>query len=192
VCINSHVRAQLDNFEAFATNLHLCPTRLAKIVPDIPSGIGAVDAAKPGMGGIWFIDGAPPLLWRAPFPLHIKDSCLITDHNPCGNLLISDLELASIIAHQFILAQSINARKHTFIILNKNSPAISRASKGSITYCKDAYELAVLTPSPLQHAVVDIAYIAFFYLNRPHDYDKTTSSNFLSAPFRLCDIVFSM
>jgi hypothetical protein len=67
------VQAQLDDFEALAADLHLRPTRLAEIVPDIPSGIGAVDAAKePGMGGVWFVDGAPPLLWRAPFPPHIQ------------------------------------------------------------------------------------------------------------------------
>jgi hypothetical protein len=40
------VRAQLDDFEALTADLHLCPTRLAEIVPDLPSGIGAVDTVK--------------------------------------------------------------------------------------------------------------------------------------------------
>jgi hypothetical protein len=72
VRIDSHLRAQLDDFEALEADLHLRPTRLAEIVPDLPSGIGAVNAAKPGMGGVWFVNGAPPLLWRAPFPPHIQ------------------------------------------------------------------------------------------------------------------------
>jgi hypothetical protein len=53
--------------------------------------------------------------------------------------------------------------------------------------------LAVLTPSPLQHAIVDMAaYVAFFYLNHPGEYAQTTSSDSLSAPFRLCDVEFSI
>lgn len=132
VRLDSHVRAQLDDFEALAADLHLRPTRLAEIVPDLPSGIGAVDAAKPGMGGVWFVDGAPPLLWRAPFPSHVQ-ARLVSDHNPRGDLSNSDLELAGVVAHQDILAQSIDSRERTFTILNDNSPAVSRASKGSIS-----------------------------------------------------------
>jgi hypothetical protein len=37
-----------------------------------------------------------------------------------------------------------------------------------------------------------MAYIAFFYLNRPGEYAKPTSSDSLSAPFRLCDVEFSI
>jgi hypothetical protein len=55
------------------------------------------------------------------------------------------------------------------------------------------HELAVLHPSTLQHAVVDMSYIAFFYLNRPAgEYAQTTSSDSLSEPFRLCDVEFSI
>jgi hypothetical protein len=126
-----NVRAQLDNFEALAANLHLRPTCLAKIVPNHPSGIGAIIVANPGMGGVWFVDGAPPLLWRSPFLTHIQ-ARLVTDTNPHGNLSISDFELASVVAHQDILTQPINARKWTFTILNDNLPTVSRATKGSI------------------------------------------------------------
>jgi hypothetical protein len=110
VRIDSHVRAQLDDFEALAADLHhLRPTRLTEIVPDhLPSGIGAVDAAKPGMGGVWFIDGAPPLLWRAPFPPHhVQARLVLSDSNPHGDLSNTDLELAGVVAHQDILAQPI-------------------------------------------------------------------------------------
>jgi hypothetical protein len=51
---------------------------------------------------------------------------------PGGDLSNSDLELgAGIAAHQDILAQSVDARERTFTLLNDNSPAVSRASKGS-------------------------------------------------------------
>jgi len=150
VRIDSHVRAQLDDFEALAADLHLRPTRLAEIVPDIPSGIGAVDAAKPGMGGVWFVDGAPPLLWRAPFPPHIQ-ARLVSDHNPRGDLSNSDLELAGVVAHQDILAQSVNARERTFALLNDNSPAVSRASKGSISSRDSAAYLLRLSSLHQRH-----------------------------------------
>jgi hypothetical protein len=125
VRIDSHVRAQLDDFEFLARDLHSRPTRLAELVPDSPSTIGAVDAALPGMGGVWFVDGSPPLLWRAPFPAAIQAQ-LVTNKNPTSILTISDFELTGMVAHQDILTQ-------TFTILNDNSPAISRVTKGSIT-----------------------------------------------------------
>jgi hypothetical protein len=150
VRIDSHVRAQLDDFEALAADLHLRPTQLSEIVPDHPSGIGAVDAAKPGMGGVWFIDGAAPLLWRASFPLHIQQR-LVSDDNPAGDLSISDFELAGVVAHQDILAQSFDARSRTFTILNDNSPAVSRASKGSITSRDSAAYLLRLSSLHQRH-----------------------------------------
>jgi hypothetical protein len=132
VRIDRHVRAQLDDFEALARDLHTRPTRLAELVPDTPSGIGAVDSAQPGMGGVWFVNGFPPLLWRAKFPPSIR-ARLVTDRNPHGDLTMSDFELTGVVAHQDILVQSVDARERTFTVLNDNSPAVSRATKGSIT-----------------------------------------------------------
>jgi hypothetical protein len=37
-----------------------------------------------------------------------------------------------------------------------------------------------------------MAYIAFFYLNRPGEYALPTASDSLCAPFRLCDVEFSI
>jgi hypothetical protein len=132
ICLDRHVRAQLDDFEALAWDLHTRPTCLAELVPDSPSGIGAVDAALPGMGGVWFIDRSPPLLWRARFPPSIQ-ARLVTDRNPHGDLTIGDFELTGVVAHQDVLVQSVDARERTFSVLNDNSPAVSRATKGSIT-----------------------------------------------------------
>jgi hypothetical protein len=127
-----------------------CPTQLSEIVLDHPSGIGAIDAAKPDMGGIWFVDGSAPLLWRAPFPLHIQQR-LVTDDNPGGDPSISDFKLAGVVAHQDILAQSIDAHSCTFTILNDNSPAVSRASKGSITSRNSAAYLLRLSSLHQRH-----------------------------------------
>jgi hypothetical protein len=44
-------------------------------------------------------------MWRVEFPAHIQSS-LITAECPRGTLLISDLELAGIIAHNDVLAQA--------------------------------------------------------------------------------------
>jgi hypothetical protein len=74
----------------------------------------------------------------------------------------------------------------------RSDPAPQRVTPASLRLLDYAHELAVLTPSPLQHAVVDMAYIAFFYLNRPGEYAQPTSSDSLSAPFRLCDVEFSI
>ena len=65
-------------------------------MPDYPSAIGSVDAAKSGMGGVVFADGQPPLLWCAPFPLDVQSRIVSTD-NPTGDITDSDLEQAGVL-----------------------------------------------------------------------------------------------
>jgi len=71
-------------------------------------------------------------------------------------------------------------------------PPPTRVTPASLRLIDYAHELAVLHPTPLQHAVVDMSYVAFFYLNRPGEYAQSTSSDSLSEPFRLCDVEFSI
>jgi hypothetical protein len=71
-------------------------------------------------------------------------------------------------------------------------PAPQRVTPASIRLLDYAHDLAVLTPSAFHLAIVDMAYIAFFYLNRPGEYAKSTASDSLSSPFRLCDVEFSI
>ena len=132
VRINRHIRRQLDDFEALAKDLHLRPTRLGEIVRDTLSGIGACDAAGPGMGGVWFIPNKNPILWRSSFPVSIQKR-LVTWSNPRGDLTNSDLELAAIVAQQDVLCQRIDTRERTFCTLTDNTPALSWARKGSVT-----------------------------------------------------------
>ena len=61
--ITSHLQAHLTDFEALSHSITHCPTCFAEIVPDYPSVIGSVDAAKPGMGGVLFAFGKPPTMW---------------------------------------------------------------------------------------------------------------------------------
>jgi hypothetical protein len=49
-------------------------------------------------------------------------------------------------------------------------PPSQRVTPASLRLIDYAHEVAVLHPTPLQHAVVDMSYIAFFYLNRPGEY----------------------
>jgi hypothetical protein len=148
--INRHVRAQLDDMEALARDLGTRPTRLAEIVPDTPLAIGACDAAGTGMGGVWFSLDLAPLVWREPFPQDIQDR-LVSSNNPTGDLTNSDFELAGVVGHQDVIAQHWDVREATISLLNDNSPAISRSSKGSVTSNKSAAYLLRLSSMHQRH-----------------------------------------
>jgi hypothetical protein len=60
VRITSHLRDHLVDFETLTRSILQRPTRIAEVVPDYPSAIGAMDAAKAGMGGVVFALGHPP------------------------------------------------------------------------------------------------------------------------------------
>lgn len=130
--INNSIRQFLTDMEWLAYDLHNRPTRLAEIVPDQLSAIGTVDAAGPGMGGIWLHPNLQPLLWRAPFPRSIQ-RLLVSSDNPTGSITNSDLEQAGMIAHQDIIAQHWDVRERTIASLGDNTPALSRMAKGSVT-----------------------------------------------------------
>ena len=63
VRITPHLRNHLHDFEALAHDVSQRPTWLAKMIPDYPSALGSMDAAKTGMGGIIFTPGHPLTLW---------------------------------------------------------------------------------------------------------------------------------
>ena len=132
VRIDAAMRAQLDDFECLTTDIGSRPTRLAEIVPDAVTGLGSVDAAGAGMGGVWFTPHGVPLVWRARFPADIQQR-LVSWTNPTGDLTNSDFELASVVTHQDVLAQAYDVREATVAVLNDNTPAVSRSKKGSIT-----------------------------------------------------------
>jgi hypothetical protein len=100
--INPGIRAQLDNFKHLARDLGARPTQLSEIVPDLPAALGASNAAKLGMGGVWLAattcSHLQSILWQAPFPPDMQ-SALVSTSDPQGAITNSDLELAGAIAH---------------------------------------------------------------------------------------------
>jgi hypothetical protein len=71
-------------------------------------------------------------------------------------------------------------------------PAPTRVTPASLRLIDYGYEVACLSGAALLLATVDMAYIGFFYLNRPGEYSEPTSPDSLSAPFRLCDVELSI
>jgi hypothetical protein len=102
------------------------------------------------MGGIWFVNGSPPLLWHAQFPLSIQ-ARLVMECNPHSNLTMSDFKLTGVVAHQDILVQLVDACECTFTVLNDNSPTVSCATKGSITSWQAAAYLLRLSSLHQRH-----------------------------------------
>jgi hypothetical protein len=132
VRIDSALRAQLDDFEHLARDIAGRPTRLAEIVRDALAALGSVDASGQGMGGVWFTRDHYPLVWRHRFPPDIV-ARLVSASNPTGDLTNSDFELSGVVAHQDILSQQFDIRDATVSILNDNTPAVSRSTRGSVT-----------------------------------------------------------
>ena len=120
------------------------------MVPDYPSVIGSVDAAKPGMGGVLFAPGHPLTLWYATFSLDIQLR-IMSLYNPGGDLTNSDLEQAGILAQAAVAASLYNLRKLTLLTLNNNTAAISRNQKGAVTYEQAAAYLCHLSSLHRQH-----------------------------------------
>jgi hypothetical protein len=125
--IDPGICAQLDDFEHLARDLGARPTQLSEIVPDLPAALGASDAAKPSMGGVWLAattySHLQPILWRAPFPTYVQFA-LVSTSNPQGAIANSDLELAGAIAHQDGLVQQVDCRERTTEGLCDNIPAV--------------------------------------------------------------------
>jgi len=147
IIITPEIRDQLLDFLHLAQDIASRPTHLAEVVPTPPTYYGSVDAAKQGMGGVWFPPGPPlpnaihpplsqrlqaPCLWRFPFPTSIT-SQLVSTENPTGAITNSDLELAGSVAHDDILASAVNVTHLTTCGLNDNTPTVAWRQKGSTT-----------------------------------------------------------
>ncbi len=133
--LNRHIFAAIDDFRAIAATLDSRPTRLMELVPLAPSDLGACDACRQGMGGVWLdaLDPTtPPILWRWPFPSFLQAD-LVTADNRAGSVSISDFELAGILAHKDVLARERHVHERTIWIAGDNRAALSWATKGSVT-----------------------------------------------------------
>ena len=150
VRITPHLRAHLTDFETLARSLAHRPTRFAELVPDYPSVIGSVDAAKQGMGGVLFAPGKPPAMWRARFPEDIQTR-IVSTANTAGDLTNSDLEQAGVLAHADMATLLFDLRELTLATLNDNVAAVSRNRKGAVTSDQAAAYLCRLSSLHRRH-----------------------------------------
>jgi hypothetical protein len=104
------------------------------------------DAAKAGMGGIWFVNN-DATLWRAPFPERVQEK-LVSFQNLSVTVTNSNLDLAATIAHQHLLEEAgfpmAGETSHTF---SDNTPMVAWQNKGSATKSK-------VTADLLQHGAL--------------------------------------
>lgn len=150
VHITCFIRESLDDFEHIAMDLATRPTRLAEIVPEEPTLIQAIDAAKAGMGGVIFTRNHPPILWHEPFPQWAQAQ-VVSWSNPTGKLTNSDLEQAAILAGADIACQEYDLQELTTATLTDNTPALSRITKGAVTAKSLGAYLYHLTSLHQQH-----------------------------------------
>lgn len=131
------VHAILKDFQWLAQDLARRPTRLAELVPaDMPSALGAHDAAATGMGGVHFVplpDGTvEPLLWRSPFPPEVA-ARLVSSDNLAGTITNSELELAGSVAQLDVLAQEFDVREKTVHNSSDNVATVWWQRKGAVS-----------------------------------------------------------
>ena len=133
VRLNRRTFDSLSDFRAIADSLRVRPTRFRELVPvGEPIAIGACDACRRGMGGVWFQPGHAPLVWRAAFPLPVQRD-LVTSDNPHGSISISDLELAGTLSHKHILTQVTVVAERPIWLAGDNRASLAWATKGSAT-----------------------------------------------------------
>jgi hypothetical protein len=105
---------------------------LAELVPQEPSLLGATDAAKAGMGGIYFDHTGRGHYWRSAFPTKVQDA-LVSTNNPGGHITNSNLEQAALLAQVDVMAHSHPVRYATLENFSDNTPAVSRVCKGAVS-----------------------------------------------------------
>jgi len=153
VRLTQAVHDQLADFEYLTDDLGSRPTRIAEVVPTEPEHVGACDAARPGMGGVWIPKdslGLPPLVWREPFPACIQDN-LVTFENPHGTINNSELEMAGVVCHQEILVQETDCREVTLATLGDNIASVSWVKRGSVSAATPAAYLLRLQALHRRH-----------------------------------------
>ena len=130
--VNRFVRDSLDAFGRLSTSLCQRPTHLAEIVPQEPTLLGATDAAKAGMGGVYFDPAGQPYVWRHPFPASVQHK-VVSASNPNGTITNSDLEHAGLLAQVDLMTQTHSIRYATVENFSDNTPAVSRVRKGAVS-----------------------------------------------------------
>jgi hypothetical protein len=122
----------LDDFRWLAKEVGSRLTSIDELVAQPPSTFGATDASGLGMGGVFFLPGGRPYLWRKSFP-HKVASQLVTADNPTGSVSIIDLELAATVAQSDVLCQLVDVSGPTTHTVHDNMATVWWRTKGSTT-----------------------------------------------------------
>jgi hypothetical protein len=132
VKLDSNLHDALSDFRWLVSDLRGRPTHLHEWFPDRTFHIGACDASKAGMGGVWFPmdEHLAPIIWRHQFPPEIQDE-VVSEDNPRGKITNSDLELAATFVHLDIAVAHFAAPHQTLSVLSDNSAAVAWQQKGS-------------------------------------------------------------
>jgi hypothetical protein len=126
------VRDFLDDFRWLAKEVGSRPTSIDEIIAQPPATFGATDASGIGMGGVFFLPGGRPYLWRKTF-LHKVSSELVTSKNTAGSISISDLELAATVGQSDVLCQLVDVRGRATHTVHDNMDTVWWRTKGSTT-----------------------------------------------------------
>ena len=146
VRITKTLADHLAVFNKLVKDLQTRPTHLAEIVPQAPSYVGTTDAAKQGMGGVFFAPDQQAYIWRYPFSPEIQRR-LVSADNPNGSITNSDLEQAGMVSHLDIIATTLPTTYCTITTGGDNTPAVSRMNKGATSLTGAAPRLCLLNSS---------------------------------------------
>jgi hypothetical protein len=130
--ITESLRHHINAFASLAASLSSRPTYLAELVEQEPTLLGATDAAKQGLGGIYYDSSGTPYVWRFPLPAEVQ-ARLVSADNPSGSVTNSDTEHAALIAQTDIMAMNHDVAYVTLANGTDNTPANSRVVKGSLS-----------------------------------------------------------
>ena len=142
IALRKGVHQALADFRWMAASVSSRPTRLAEIIPLLPTVLGDHDACKEGAGGILFpaptINMRRPhhrhhtIFWRAPWPIDIQNE-LVTSENPNGSITMNDLELTGGLFQLEAAVQTMDVRERTVLSRTDYSCSLFWQRKGSAT-----------------------------------------------------------
>ena len=90
-------------------------------MPQEPTLLGATDAAKVGMGGVFFDHNSQGFVWRQPFPQEVQDR-LVSASNPGGSITNSNLEHAGLLGQVDVMVHHRDMRCATIWNASDNTP----------------------------------------------------------------------
>ena len=143
VALKKGVHQAINDFRWMYKDITSRPTRIAELIPLLPSALGYHDASGKGAGGVWYptpdLDARfyprQPLVWRLQWPLDITNN-IVSTSNPHGTITNSDLELAGGLLHLEILAQYFDIRERTVLSKTDNLATLFWQRKGNTSKSK--------------------------------------------------------